>query len=680
MTHVLGKIYTQASGPFNGVRDSNEPFDDVPNLLTGANNVYFPDPVGGSGAYQRPGFIRGASIADGGGGPSSNVGAGIYRWTGNNNGTAVDLNFQFRNNKIYRGDLSGWTDVTPTNVKIGQQGTTTAKTFCGNLGNAMIVSDGHGQPFVCTNLTATPITAQYIDLLPATVVLSRGSTDTRVASTAMGNVYGNLAAIPAGTVLPAGTIPLNTWGVFRVQANSSNVVSVSAGAANFTTGYATELLAIAAVPAVTGANWNLGYFTVQTKVGTTFVDGTDALFGGASGNIANATNYYAGQSPFWSAYGACPVYTGALFFIVSTRGDSGTVQTDRLTIVWSEPNQPLVGYIQTNFADFWTLLQTGTTPLYTLVATNSALYYSRLGSWGSLTGAPSINFQNTATHDTISVNIGCVAPATVKVFGNYIYFCDQNGRPSRFAEGGRIEQIWLNMRAAVTAATIANNALPVAVELEAWAEIEPNLNLYLAAPYGSAGLAENRPALIYVFDAFTGAYCGEWSMAGPLAMDACGQIVTANGSTGVAIQQAESSGPVSYVWQLAVQADMGFIFPGTGIYSDNGVAFNPSIETQRLGYSMENSWNVSEVRSLTSDISAVDMTVITPYNTVDLGSVTAPNSNDSTFRQVWDPAGLAGRGFLCVATQSGNTVPTVQWVIYRVEADMTVAEAPPDVP
>lgn len=676
MTHVVGKIYTQASGPFNGVRDSNEPFDDVPNLLTGGNNVYLPDPVGGSGAYARPGFIRGSSVADASGGPAG----GVFRWTGSNNGTGVDLNFQFRNNKIFRGDLTGWTDVTPTNVYFNTNVGLSRKVFCGNLGSSMIVSDGLNQPIVCTNLTSTPITAQYIDAFPATVLLSRGSIDTKVASSAVATPNGNIAAIVAGTSLPAGTIPLNTWGVFRVQASSSNVVSVSAGAANFTTGYANEAAAVAAVPAVTGNNWNLGYFTVQTKVGTTFVGGTDALFGGASGNIANATNYYAGQSPYWSAYGASAVYTGAIFFIIYQRADTGTIKTDRLTIIWSEPNQPLAGYIQTNFADFWTLLQTGTTPLYSLVATNSALYYSRLGSWGSLTGAPSINFQNTATHDTISVNIGCVAPATVKVFGNLIYFCDQNGRPSRFAEGGKIEQLWLNMRTAIQVATVANHAEPNAVEGVAWAEVEPNLNVYIAAPYGSTGLDDNRPSLFYVFDAFTGMYCGEWSMAGPLAVDAVGQMVTAQGSTGLGVQQAATSGNLGYLWQLAVQADMGNIFPGSQIYADNGVAFNPSIETQRLGYSMENSWNVSEVRSLTSDISAVDMTVITPYNTVDLGSVTAPNSNDSTFRQVWDPAGLAGRGFLCVATQSGNTVPTVQWVIYRVEADMTVAEAPPDVP
>lgn len=129
-----------------------------------------------------------------------------------------------------------------------------------------------------------------------TPTLAIGTTDTRVSNIAfqyaISTVMYQRAAIAAGTALAAGTIPLNTWGVYRYSINTAGTVASTAGAANFTTGYASEALAIAALPATPTGSASMGYVTVQTKVGTTFVGGTDSLTGGASGNIANATNYY----------------------------------------------------------------------------------------------------------------------------------------------------------------------------------------------------------------------------------------------------------------------------------------------------------------------------------------------------------------------------------------------------
>lgn len=133
-----------------------------------------------------------------------------------------------------------------------------------------------------------------------TVTLSRGSTDTQVATTAfqyaVNETMYQKAAVAAGTALAAGTIPTNKWGVYLVSINAAGTITVTGGAANGTTGYDTEVAAIAALPATPTDEASAGYFTVQTKVGSPFVAGTDALQGGASGNVSNDTNYYSTTS------------------------------------------------------------------------------------------------------------------------------------------------------------------------------------------------------------------------------------------------------------------------------------------------------------------------------------------------------------------------------------------------
>jgi len=93
-------------------------------------------------------------------------------------------------------------------------------------------------------------------------------------------------------------------GVERVAAGTTTFTSA---ANNYTTGYATEALAIAALPAQTADKVRIGYITVLTEVGSPFVFGTDAFEGGAAGNPASVTNYYntAGTAdttnPLWEA-------------------------------------------------------------------------------------------------------------------------------------------------------------------------------------------------------------------------------------------------------------------------------------------------------------------------------------------------------------------------------------------
>jgi len=142
--------------------------------------------------------------------------------------------------------------------------------------------------------TATPSGGGAVLDDPA---LAIGTTDTDVASDAFGFVAARAgvyekAAVAVGTALAAGTIPADTWGLYRFVIGADGTIDCLAAAANFTTGYASEALAIAVIPDVTADHADLGYVTVKTAVGLAFIGGTDSLKTGVAGNVASETNYY----------------------------------------------------------------------------------------------------------------------------------------------------------------------------------------------------------------------------------------------------------------------------------------------------------------------------------------------------------------------------------------------------
>lgn len=74
----------------------------------------------------------------------------------------------------------------------------------------------------------------------------------------------------------------NKWGAFRVQINAAGTISTK-GAAS---AYATEALAIAALPAVDTGNVSLGYISVQAK-GATWTANTDDMTDGSDCVVAH---------------------------------------------------------------------------------------------------------------------------------------------------------------------------------------------------------------------------------------------------------------------------------------------------------------------------------------------------------------------------------------------------------
>lgn len=99
------------------------------------------------------------------------------------------------------------------------------------------------------------------------------------------------ASVSAGVALATGTIPADKWGVYLTSVSDSGTITSTPGAANFSTGYDSEALAIAALPATPAGNASIGRTTVLTASGLAFIGGTDALQGGTGGNVSDDTNF-----------------------------------------------------------------------------------------------------------------------------------------------------------------------------------------------------------------------------------------------------------------------------------------------------------------------------------------------------------------------------------------------------
>jgi hypothetical protein len=155
-----------------------------------------------------------------------------------------------------------------------------------------------------------------------TSTLSIGTTVTLACTASFISINGVNGSVAAETALAFGAlgeIPADTWGCIKMERIANGTSSFQSAAANYTTGYASEELAIAAMPA-TGANEvAVGFVTILAS-GDGWVAGTDALAGGTGGNPAEETNYY-------SFIGAADVTTGPWVSVKQVANQSGTVIT-----------------------------------------------------------------------------------------------------------------------------------------------------------------------------------------------------------------------------------------------------------------------------------------------------------------------------------------------------------------
>lgn len=503
---------TIVHGPWTTVRTVADPGEETPTTLYDALNGYIPDAGQGSGVSIRPPIVTVHNPRNG------EVGQAIHQHT-RTDGTNEQYLVRGGRLERWNGSLTAptFTNVTPGNMLIPAGATVDLTSFGGKL----IVNAGF-MPWVFDPATGTGTLIQYG--VP-TVVLSRGVPDTTVAiaSTAMQSptVSPGTLVSSAGVTLGATTITTAKWGVYRVYATSAT--SFVATPASGAMAYNTEALAIAAVPAVPAGSWDLGYFTVQASGGFNFVAGTSALQGGASGVPAQTTNYYAPAYLNWSAL-ASYVYSAQLIFILVYAGSA----LARSTITWSEINDPLTGYRQTNYDNAWSLTQTSEDVITALAPTNNALYFFRPHSIGQITGNISRSWRTEATLDDVSTSHGTEVLESVALAEGYIWFQNADGLPHRFQIGSRtIEPVWLDFRDTIAAAPAGPMPFGTSYLDCGQTAYLPDLRLVVMAVWGdpltitasSAGVATS----LYVFSAVTGHYQGRWAV-GMMGVDRIGTL------------------------------------------------------------------------------------------------------------------------------------------------------------
>lgn len=142
-----------------------------------------------------------------------------------------------------------------------------------------------------------------------TAVPTIGTTVTMAIPTQVINITGTPITVAAETAKAfgsLGTIPTTTWGLIVVERVANGTTTFVSAAANYTTGYATEALALAAAPAKSSSKAVVGYITIYASHASGWVAGTDALAGGSGGNPAGTTNYYGvvgfADTAFWTNY------------------------------------------------------------------------------------------------------------------------------------------------------------------------------------------------------------------------------------------------------------------------------------------------------------------------------------------------------------------------------------------
>lgn len=142
-----------STGPWKGVFDTRDPYDDQPTELVDAQNMYIPDPQNGSGLYARRGFGI-LNLQN----PYDGRGQGVFDHVV----AGTSYNFVAAGGRLYRANhaLNQYTDVTPVGISISA---TNTHIYFETFGEKLVINDEVNNPWIASNLTNTPITGTVID-------------------------------------------------------------------------------------------------------------------------------------------------------------------------------------------------------------------------------------------------------------------------------------------------------------------------------------------------------------------------------------------------------------------------------------------------------------------------------------------------------------------------------------
>lgn len=195
-----------------------------------------------------------------------------------------------------------------------------------------------------------------------------------------------------------------------------------------------------------------------------------------AGGLASLTN-----APV--IYGQPTVYYNKLF---------GIKNTERNVIVWSEENDPTIGYETAPYSNSWQLVQANVGALFVIVGTNEALYYFRANSIGAIRGAVTPEFSTDGTREGVSETVGTLSPAGVVYKESRLYFVDSRARPHVIQPGAGATPHWEDIHE--TLRSIDTTAANLA---EADCVYDPTTQLVL---FGLTELGQSDPSGFIVFN------------------------------------------------------------------------------------------------------------------------------------------------------------------------------------
>ena len=305
---------------------------------------------------------------------------------------------------------------------------------------------------------------------------------------------------------------------------------------------------------------------------------------------------------------------------------------------------PLIGWQQDNFDNNITPSENESGVLFSLIATELYLYFSRARSIGYLSGPDIQNLASNSTEDSVGFNVGAAIPAMVQRFGNMIYFGDALGRPYLFQPGTPPRALWEQLRSVSTAAA---TGFPNTTAIVATSAFETTRNLYVAAIWSDRPTTQQAPTSMVVFDAATGIYQGLWAISGNPGIECLGTFID---KAGRATMLAFTPG--GFLWALsgigssvnALTTTDGNVLTTTDgrwltttgqpdNWKDDGAIPERFIQTDRLGFSDTVLFTIAPATVVTSSPAPCVVSVGTSAmtNTVE-GTPSPVPSSDGTYR------------------------------------------------
>lgn len=351
-------------------------------------------------------------------------------------------------------------------------------------------------------------------------------------------------------------------------------------------------------------------------------------------------------------YGPPTVYYGKL---VGIKAD------DRRTLVWSEENDPTLGYDAVPYNNAWELTQSDQDALVAVRGTNTALYVWRLDSITTVLGAITPDFQSAGTHDNVSEAIGTGDPWSIIKAADSFYFVDALARPQRLMVGGGVvgdgdgrKPIWTDAAGQLSPlAQVPAAAFHADLQLVLLAYNEFNTNSYQ----------------LLAFHAPTGLYMGRWPTLGVIER----LYATPDLEGRTALFHADNTPDATYRWDVAGAGVLGTV------WSDNGNPINHAVRALLThNPRVESAFHTIEpLLHVDDQISGMELDLTTPLGTTTMALVDVLDALAGAEQRI--VAGIEETGRFLDLTLRHETEDE-QFALLQLVADATPLAPFPDTP